>query len=308
MTFQDLTEFQPVLNHFNISQDQLIGKGGEGYVFNLDDKRVIKIYKKSSQPYLEELQKFQQKISKTNLPYQTPLIEKIGTINNIHYTIEARLEGENLESVFAKLSAKQQEVALSNYIDAIKPLENIDVTNYKFGQVLKTSSFLQSDTWKEFLLNKLDQKLESTKERLNEDVNNFHLKLKTLKEMINTKLSIDPKKSFVHGDYYLNNVLVNDKLQITTVLDISDHTCVGDHKLDVANINFLSLCDNITPKHISFVRDLIIADYGEEIIPYLDLYGFYYAFYFSNLYTFDMKSYEWCLSILNDENRWAKYF
>ena len=182
MTSQDLTKFQSVLNHFNISQDQLIGNGGEGYVFSLDHEKVIKIYKNSSQSYLEKLQKFQQKISEANLPYQTPLIEKIGIINNIHYTIEVRLEGENLESAFSKLSSKRQEIALTNYINALKPLKGIDVNNCRFGQVLELDNSLQADNWKEFLLNKLDQKTKFTKERLSKDVVNFDLKLKTLKK------------------------------------------------------------------------------------------------------------------------------
>ncbi len=151
---------------------------------------------------------------------------------------------------------------------------------------------LTFNSWKEFILNKLDQKIEFTTNRLKKDVAHFPLKLKTLKKMINDILQDNPKKCFVHGDYYLNNVLVNKSLEISAVLDISDHSCIGDHKLDIASINFLPLCDNITSDHIKIARKIVIEKYGEKIIPYLDLYGFYYAFYFSNLYIFDITSYK----------------
>ena len=307
MSSQDLSIFHPVLDHLKISSDQLIGKGGEGYVFNLGGNKVVKIYKKSSQAYLKILQKFQQRISSANLPYQTPVIESIHELNGIQYSIESKLAGRDLESTFAKLSAQEQTLALKNYLAALKPLKNVPVNDLPFGQVLDTPHAITSKSWKEFILNKLNQKLEFTSDRLRQDVVDFELKLKTLVAMAESMLDANPEKCLVHGDYYLNNVLVNKSLEISAVLDISDHTCVGDRRLDVANINFLSLCENITPEHIRLAREMVIEEYGSDIIPYLDLYGFYYAFYFSNLYTFDMTSYTWCLHILNDSDRWSKY-
>lgn len=307
MSSQDINKFQPVLNHLKISKDQLIGKGGEGYVFSLDNNKVVKIYKKSSKEYLKKLQKFQQRISQANLPYQTPLIESIGEFKGIQYSIENKLEGQDLESVFSTIDINKQSLSLRNYLTALKPLKSISVDDLPFGQVLDMPNSLTSNSWKEFVLRKLNQKIKFTSDRLKKDVFNFELKLNTLKKMIESLLSQNPKKCFVHGDYYLNNVLVNDSFEITAILDISDHTCVGDHRLDIANINFLSLCDNISPEHIKLAQEIVIEEYGNEIIPYLDLYGFYYAFYFSNLYTFDITSYKWCLSILNDEDRWSKY-
>ncbi|PIY80816.1 MAG: hypothetical protein COY80_00890 [Candidatus Pacebacteria bacterium CG_4_10_14_0_8_um_filter_42_14] len=307
MSSQDLNQLQPVLDQLKISEDKLIGKGGEGHVFSFDEDKVVKIYKESSEAYLEKLQSFQQRISKANLPYQTPLIESIGLFEGTFYSIENKLEGQNLETVFAKLSEKQQSLALTNYLAALEPLKEIFVDDLPYGQVLDTPKALTSNSWKQYILNKLEQKLEFTREKLQQDVVNFSLKLETLKKMINSMLSTNPEKNFVHGDYYFTNVLVNEAFEITAVLDINEHTCVGDHRLDIANINFLSLCDNVMPGHIKQAKQLIVEKNGSEIVPYIDLYGFYYAFYFSNLYTFDMTSYRWCLSILNDETRWERY-
>lgn len=308
MSSQDLNQLQPVLDHLKISQDQLIGKGGEGYVFSFGKNKVIKIYKNSSKHHLEKLQSFQKRISQANLPYQTPLIESIDLFDDTCFSIERKLDGQNLETAFAKFSLKQQTLVLANYLAALDPLKEIFVDDLPYGQVLDMPKALTSNSWKHYILKKLEQKLEFTKEKLQQDVVNFSLKLETLKKMINSMLSTNPEKNFVHGDYYFTNVLVNDALEITAILDISEHTCVGDHRLDVANINFLLLCDNVMPEHIKLAQQTVIEQYGSEIIPYLDLYGFYYAFYFSNLYTFDMISYNWCLSILNDEKRWRKYF
>ncbi len=298
---------QPVLDQLKISSSDLIGKGGEGFVFKFGDGKVIKIYSKSTQEYLTKLKSLQERLSEANLPYQTPLIESIGEVAGIHYSVEKKLEGQNLESLFSKLSAEQQSQVIQNYLTALKPLRDITVADLPFGQILDQPNSLYATSWKTFLLNKLHQKITLSQDRISHDVNNFLLKLLTLENMIGKMLDIEPIKSFVHGDYYFTNVLVNESLEISAVLDISEHTCVGDYRLDVANINFMPLCTDITPMHIHLARNIVIEEYGKEIIPFLDLYGFYYAFYFSNLYTFDMTSYQWCVGILNDDKRWEKY-
>ncbi|MBP7875829.1 phosphotransferase [Candidatus Woesebacteria bacterium] len=283
-------------------------KGGEGYVFKFGNGKVVKIYSKSTQEYVAKLKSLQERLSEANLPYATPLIENIGEVGGIQYSIEKKLEGQNLESLFSKLSAEQQSQVIHNYLTALKPLRDISVADLPFGQIIDQPNSLHATSWKTFLLNKLHQKIALSQERISHDVNNFPLKLLTLENMIQKMLQRDPQKTFVHGDYYFTNVLVNESLEISAVLDISEHTCVGDYRLDVANINFMPLCTDITQAHIDLARNIVIEEYGNEIIPFLDMYGFYYAFYFSNLYTFVMTSYQWCLGILNDDKRWAKYY
>ena len=37
----------------------------------------------------------------------------------------------------------------------------------------------------------------------------------------------------VHGDYFYDNLLVGEDLKISAVLDFSDLSVVGDHKMDI---------------------------------------------------------------------------
>lgn len=307
MILDSLANIQPILNQLKILSTQLIGKGGEGYVFDIGNGDVIKIYSKSSQEYLESLQSLQHRIAGAHLPYRTPVITGIGEVGGIFYSVEKRLVGQNLETLFSKLKGEQQFQALAQYLAALMPLRSIEVHDLPFGQILDNSTALHFASWKTFLLNKLHQKLETSREKMTQDVVNFQHKLHTLENMIEEMLVVEPEKSFIHGDYYLNNVLADESFNILAMLDISEHSCVGDFRLDVANINFLPLHTAITPEHIDFARSTVIQEYGEDIIPYIDLYGFYYAFYFSNIYLTDMTSYSWCLSILNDEKRWSSY-
>lgn len=299
---------QPVLTQLKILPIQLIGKGGEGYVFDVGNGEVIKIYPKSSQKYLESLKNLQHRIAEAHLPYSTPIIERIGEVEGIFYSVEKRLVGQNLETLFSKLNEEQQFQALEQYLAALKPLRSIQVHDLPFGQILDTPTAVHSSSWKTFLLDKLHQKLETSHEKMTQDVVHFPQKLQTLENMIEKMLEVEPEKSFIHGDYYLNNVLADELLNIRAMLDISEHSCIGDYRLDVANINFLPLHTAVTAKHLAFARATVIREYGENIVPYIDLYGFYYAFYFSNIYLTDMTSYKWCLGILNDEKRWANYF
>jgi hypothetical protein len=300
------TSIQSVINHNGINTNQLIGKGGEGYVFDRSADTVLKVYPRSTKQYLEQLASVQQRAIKAQLPYETPQIFNIEEYDGIFYTIEQKLNGRQLDVVFPGLSHDQQLKVLRNFVEALEPLKTIDVTDLPYGQVVSTPDSIQANTWPEYLFNKLDQQLAKSKHFLQNDVNNFSTKVKLFQEIAHQLLTVPIKKHFVHTDYYFNNVLVNVDLEISSVLDLSVHAVVGDHGLDVASMCFLTLDPNITKGHVDYVHSCVIQIHGAEIAPFLDLYSQYYAFYYSDLHDTDPHSYKWCLSILNDESRWGR--
>lgn len=300
--------FQPILNQLNISDDQCIGKGIEGYVFKYRENKAVKIYFKTTRKHLEELRNLQIRLSQSNLPYSTPLIESFDVIEGVYYSIENRLVGKNAEEIFSTLSSSDQSQLIKNFLTALIPLQNVNVSDFQFGQILHSPGSLRSSSWKEFLLNKLQQKIKEGGAKVEKDVVNHNLKIMTLEKMIQNMIQNDSKKNFIHGDYYLANTLVNKDLEITAILDLNIHTSVGDYRLDIANISFQSLFSGFTAQHLNLAKNLAIEIFGSEISQYLDLYSFYIAYYFSDLYKTDLDSYNWCVGILNDEERWLKYF
>jgi hypothetical protein len=297
---------QTVIDHVGITNDQLIGKGGEGFVFDRSKDTVLKVYFLSTKQYLEELVVIQQRASNAHLPFGTPQILNIEECDGTFYTIERKLSGKQLDIVFPGLTSEQQNQVIRNYIEALEPLKTIKVDDLPYGQLVSLSDCVQANSWPDYLNNKLDQQLNKSQTVLNRDVVNFSDKVLLLKTKIKQLLKWPVEKHFVHTDYFLNNVLVNENLEICSVLDLSDHAVVGDHRLDIASICFLPLDDHISLSHLEYVRKLVTELQGEEVAPYLDIYAFFYAFYYSNLHESDPHSYLWCLDILNNESRWER--
>lgn len=294
-----------VINELGISSDKFIGKGGEGFVFNVNKETVLKVYLGATKQYLEELIAIQKRLTAAQLPYATPQIFRIGESGDLYYTMERKLAGKQLETIFPTLSGDQKLKVLKNFIEAIEPLKGVGVSELPYGQLIKTEECIQANTWLEYLTSKLDQRVKRNIKNLGRDVMDMTNKVELIKAQLEQYLKGEIEKHLVHADYYLSNVLVNEDLEIRALLDFSVHAVVGDHRLDLASINFLTFCPQIQPAHYEYVCDLISQTYGEDISVYLDLYGIFYAFYYAGGEN-GSDIYRWCLSILNDKSRWER--
>lgn len=291
-----------ILKKLQVSNPLFLGKGGEGYVFSYKDGLAIKIYLNASQEYLSELLKLQKYLLDANLPFATPSIQEIGSLDEKYYTIEKLLKGISMEQKLPIVSSEDKYVMLKSYHEALKALNTIEFSDIPFGNILKTPMAVTDPTWPGFLIKMIDQRVAIAKERLRKDVSNFDSKVKQFKEVIKTEFNID-KKYFVHGDYYVNQVLVNENNQISAMLDLGIHSMAGDRKQDIASICFFEL-DKYPREYIKYLTDLAIKDYGEEILKYNDIYKLYYSFYFSDIYKQNPKHYWMFVKTLNNEELW----
>jgi len=296
---------QRVLKELQVNNPELLGKGGEGFVFTYRDDKVIKIYDHADEKYLNSLKKLQVIISTKNLPFDTPLIIEIGKVDETYYTIEKRLYGVLMEHKFPTLPKKEQYKLLKSYYDAIKALNSIEFPNLPYGNIVEVPHPITDDTWTGFLVKTLHYKIQVAGERVVKDITNFDKKVELLTEVIKKELLID-KKSLVHADYFVNQVLVNEKNEISAVLDISAHAIVGDRRLDVAGVFFFEGMKHYTKEHIKYLLGLSVQEYGEKILKYNDIYRIYYCFYFSEVHTFMPDWYQTILKNINDEAIWNR--
>jgi hypothetical protein len=296
---------QKVLKELNVKNPELLGKGGEGFVFSYSDDEVIKIYHHADEKYLNSLKKFQTIISNKNLSFDTPLILKIGKVNETYYTIEKRLHGVLMESKFPPLTEEAKYHLLNSYYNALKTLNSIEFPDLPYGNVIEVPHPVTDNTWTGFLIKMLTYKIQVAGEQIVKDITNFDKKVALLTEVIKKEVSTD-KKSLVHADYFVNQVLVNEKNEISAILDISYHAIVGDRRLDVAGVFFFEGMKYYTDEHIKYLLDLSIQEYGESILKYNDIYRLYYCFYFSEVHTFMPDWYQTLLKNLNDEKIWNR--
>jgi hypothetical protein len=306
MRFKQIPEnIQVAMRELRMSESQLLGSGGEGFIFDCGNELVVKIYRSTDRLYLENLKDLQSLISGKKLPFATPQILEIGNVGETFYTRERKLPGVLMEDKFPALSGKEQDKLLNSYYDAISALNDIELPDFPFGGILRTPEQITAVTWPGFLTKTIDRRVEIGGGRLEKDVKDLGSKVQTLSKIIRNELVVE-KKSLVHADYFVNQVLVSDNNEISAVLDISGHAVAGDRRLDVAGVWFFEGMPHYTQRHRELLLSRSIEDFGEEILRVNDIYRLYYCFYFSDVYEILPQWYQTLMKNLNDGKIWAR--
>jgi len=296
-----------ILRELGIHSPILLGRGGEGLIFEYTNTEVIKIFTKETIniEYLNHLSKILVKIQSHKLPIQTPLIKDIGNKSNTLFTIEKRLNGRNMETVFPTLEDKKKRKLIRSYLNAIKYLHTITFPSFKYGNILPYQDQITDEKWSSYLCRKAKQRVESAGKKLEDDYPQIHERLLLFNEIVD-KYLIKSDKCLVHCDYFVNQVLVNESHEITAILDISYHAAVGDPKLDIASTPIFYGLKEYTPDLISYIKKIGIREYGDEIIFFFDIYQIYYCFYFSNIYKYLPDFYREIVQTLRDQQLWNR--
>jgi aminoglycoside phosphotransferase len=293
------------LAHLGIAGARLLGRGGEGAVYEFSDDRVVKIYRQGNESELQRRASFQQWLARQGFPFRTPQILEIGRVDETLFTIEPRLPGATLAGRFSSLSEDQQRLALTNYYAALRVINEVELPDHAYGHVLPTEDYPGgAATWLDFLDWQLDRSLEQAGADLAQDVEAFEEKAQELRQLLHRHAEGAPKR-LVHGDYFLDNVLFDDTLQVSAALDFGAHTLAGDPRLDAASaIIFLGLEPAIRPWSFAHVTALAQEQYGGGMLPLIDIYCLYYAIYFANTKLTTPEDYYWCGRAWNDPQRW----
>ena len=180
-----------VLAHLGIPSARLIGKGGEGVVYEFGDDRVVKIYRQGSESELKRLAAFQEILARQGFPFRTPQILEIGRLDETVFTIERRLPGETLAGRFSALSEVQQRLALTNYYAALRLINEVELPDCAYGHVLPSDDYPGgAATWVDFLDWQLDRSLEKASADLAQDVEAFEEKAQELRQLLAESLVV----------------------------------------------------------------------------------------------------------------------
>ncbi len=289
-----------VMKLLGIENPELLGKGDQGWVFRYKPGLVIKVYRDTNEVYLNSLASFLKRISNYDLPFSLPEIFEINKKNGYFYVVEKELSGVPLGKVFPTLRNDQKKISTERYFEVLKFLHKIELSDFRFGQVLKTGEEITSDSWEDFLGKKLIQRIGLVKTQLNKDVAGLQEKILLMKEVFRKKLHFS-RHLLVHGDYFYNNVLFDDKLNLTSMIDFSNSTMVGDYRMDVAcAIMYFDLDEGLN----SYLTQLAKSNYGEEIEDIIKYYTAYQAFFQTESYLYNKGLYKWCLKHLNSPTLW----
>ena len=143
---------------------------------------------------------------------------------------------------------------------------------------------IRAETRPAFLLGKQEQRAKVSWSWLERDVPHLAETRRGLEKLI-LDMPEEPRKALVHGDYSQFNVLTNDRLEVSAVLDFSVYTVVGDYRTDVAcAVFFPEVSKAVRPSYLRFLRRRAARMYGKDIEDDIRLYKLFYAFYNADNY------------------------
>jgi len=302
----EASQHHELLASLGIPSPVRLGKGMEGHVYDFSADQVIKIWlnKFADEQHLTERQQFYEQINDFGLSFATPLIYKIGTFQGTFYTLERKLFGERGDLFYLQSDPSDKKSLLTQYFAILGELLKVEITG-NYGEVLSGPSGKTTVTsWTEFLRIKLEQTKERCLSHKDHDIPDIEAVFTKYFCEVLPALYLSPCKNLVHGDLFLENVLVNPDGTISALLDFGPLTVVGDHLMDVAGLVYFSgVCEGIDAE----VQDQLEAMASEVYPQDMDIikaYLLYYCLLFVNSKSYDPRTYEWCKSNLR---RYGKF-
>jgi aminoglycoside phosphotransferase (APT) family kinase protein len=263
------------LERFGLDESDLIGEGSESRVYALGRDRVLRIRRTpaAERGEIETVARFLDTIA-GRLPFATPEIERIEPDGS---TVEKRLAGTPLSDLLPRLDGARRRAALSAYFDAANAFGRLAMPDQPYGLLL-AGARVTADTWPGFFVASLERHVARTRphlEALFGDVEDLVAKARALIAPLPDR----PPKVLAHGDVYPGNVLMDDDLQVTAVVDFGVWTLVAEPLYDVTSaVMFTEIADSCGPRDIAWLRSLLVAHAGEAAIPAMTFYRAYFAF------------------------------
>lgn len=297
---------QRIFDLLHVSKPVLIGEGAQSRVYGLSDDKVVKIQRFSSQEpdvtvrYFEKMKNVYTELSKYHLPFRLPEIHEIHHLDGYIFMIETKLTGTPASTIYGRLPVSSRRTFLRQFLAALDCFRTITFQSLQYGQLFDAGDEIRSDIWRDFLKQMIDRKVVASRSDLQNDHVDVDAVLERFEDDLN-KLPSNPPRSFVHGDYYLGNVLVDDHLDITAVVDLGPLSAVGDTMVDVAGaVAFLDIYGFTTADDREYLASLVTTKYGSEVVTLIRTYRMYYSLLFSDCKSSDPVTYGWSLSNLKD--------
>ena len=265
-------------------------------IYDIGDGRALKIYSgPQDERYFPRLRAFSQRLQQYALPYAVPYIYESGAVGETHFHIERRLPGQELAQVFPRLTRQERERALASFLDALPPFHAIRWPHQPFGEQLNVWEEIVTETWPDYLHERISATLAHSYPDLRADLPAVERIIHAYRQQVNA-LPCQTPKCLVHGDYFLGNVLSNERGILTAIVDFSPLTLVGDPLMDLAGAYyFCQIFDFVTEADYRFLRQQIDQRYGPHCWQRIDLYHTFYSLRFSDCKGPDNHTYRWCL-------------
>jgi aminoglycoside phosphotransferase (APT) family kinase protein len=277
-------DLDAVLEKFGIGDELLLGAGGESRVYALSDDLVLRVYRGHAGRTIPERKELLAALPRDAVSFALPEIVGEGTVGGSAYTVERRLPGRSLDAALEDLRGDARAAAWRNYLDAAEAIARLTIEGDAFGETTGWGGPpLRARTWTGFLLASVDRSLREMGDALSRDVPHFDVALERIRQRM-IGLGEPGERVLVHGDFYPQNVMVDEAGRVTGVIDFGGNTLLGDQRMDLASAAMFVAIDEVPradQQDAAFVMDEACRRYGARFPDIVEAYRGYYAVHFA---------------------------
>ncbi|GAA2802793.1 hypothetical protein GCM10010441_29390 [Kitasatospora paracochleata] len=279
-----------------------LAAGMEGAVYRLGQGLVGKVWGQREAAELKRLQEFYADISAAGLSFATPQILEVREVEGTSVTIERELAGRPLKQFVGDGVPPEADAAV---VEVLRGLASVPATAAMHQlAVLDESTPLWegAGSWAAALNGLLRRRVDVFGDQLRSAVADFDGVFNQVAELVSRQA--DRPQSVVHGDVCLENILVDDDLRLTALLDFGFLSGAGDPAWD-ASIT-AGIVDMYGP-HAREVDDRLTHRMAREFgYPVELLLGYRAAYGIAAANAYDPHGadghFAWCAAVLRRED------
>jgi len=298
-----------ILDKYNVTKSDFLGSGMEAEVYAYDNNKILKLYNGMFDTNKQNILKFfYSNLNSSSLSYELPYIYDTFVENDILVTIEKRIAGSNLQSVFSEMNYNEQNEMMERYLNVNIELKSVKIKYNLEGFTLFNDNqvpLLKINNWFNLLKEIIFRKQKELEPYFKKDVINYDSKVNQL--VVNLSLGYEGEYSLIHGDFYPGNLMVNKSGMVTGLIDFGLMTMYGDNLFDIA-IGWVcfDMYNELNAKIYERYLNIIISTLGEDVRKRLYFYVLIYSFISANFYSHNCKDghYQWCVKNLNNKHYW----
>lgn len=245
-----------------------IGHGN--YVFMLDYIKYKKIIRMNNEGKLyAEYDNFKYWVSKLkDIDVPVPNVVSIGKYKSYNYIILDYIEGKDLGEVYTSLTEEQKMNIAKKVVEIQTKVQNNLLPNNQYGSVYKYNDNTGFDTWKEYILDSLENSKQNIRKNKIFDEAKAD-KLIELTEKYNEYFDKVEPKAFL--DDISNKNLIIHNGDISGIIDL-DWMGFGDLLYFVGYNNMALLDMEVDTNYIDYmIRELNLNDFKKQIVLFYTL-------------------------------------
>ena len=281
-----------------------LGSGVEAQVFALGPETVVKVYRAADTEWQKRCETFVSRLAAAQPPFALPVTLETAEVDGARYAIQRRVPGRQLADVLPTLRGADRERALLSYLETAEAIGTVELAAVEpaesgpdrpFCHVLQCGP-ASSKAWTRFLRTWALDHLRRDEAGVREDVPALDAAVAHYETSLSLVADVTHPR-LVHGDYWLENVLIGDDHRVSGVVDWGGNVLAGDPRIDLAQaIFYLDMLDG----HDAGDADLLLGDaarrHGPGICEIVNLYRLHYALmYAADCKHFDPLTYRWCV-------------